>query len=134
MSVIQAEGLEAVFECLHPGAISYGWAINGAFLLDFPPGVRIGTSINPASLIISVSPEYNNVVIQCVASVPGLMGGFLPSVNATLTVYGLSISLYMYWYVHYRCVVMVCMSSNCLSTLRLSSGKIISQAFFFLMF
>ena len=87
MSVNQAEGLGAVFECLYPGAISYAWAINGIFQSDFPPDiVAVSPSGNsPATLTIPASLEYNNVVIQCGATVPS---GFLSSVNATLTVYG----------------------------------------------
>ena len=92
MPVNQAKGLEAVFECLYPGAISYGWAINGTFLppSDFPTGIMAISSSrdSPASLIIPARPEYNNTVVQCGATVPGPMGGFLPSGNVTLTVYG----------------------------------------------
>ena len=95
MSVVQAEGLEAVFECLYPGAISYAWAINGIFLSNYTTDiVAVSPSgDSPASLTISARPEYNNTVIQCGATVPGPMGGFLLSVNAALTVYSESIIL-----------------------------------------
>ena len=87
MPVNQAEGLEAVFECLYPGAISYSWAINGTFLSVYPPDIDIDppSGGSPASLTIPAKPEYNNTVIQCGATVPG---GFLPSGNVPLTVYG----------------------------------------------
>ena len=92
MSLTQAEGLEAVFDCLHPEAISYAWAINGTFLRlsDFPPDIVAvsPTGDSPASLTIPARQEYNNVVIQCGATVPGQIGGFLQSGNVTLTVYG----------------------------------------------
>ena len=90
MPVNQAEGLEAVFECLHPGAISYAWAINGTFQSYFPPDIDTGppSGGSPATLTVPARPEYNNTVIQCGATVPGPMGGFLPSVSVTLTVYG----------------------------------------------
>ena len=94
MSVRQAEGLEAVFECLYPGATSYGWAINGTYLSVFPPDiVAVSPSGgSPGSLIIPAKPEYNNTVIQCGAIV--VVGGgvqVLLSDNATLTVYGESV-------------------------------------------
>ena len=90
MSVIQAEGLEAVFECLYPGAISYAWAINGTFQSDYPTDIM---AVSPsggstATLTIPARPEYNNTVIQCGTTVPPPMGGFLPSGNVTLTIYG----------------------------------------------
>ena len=90
MSVIQAEGLEAVFKCLYPGAISYAWAINGAFHSVYPPNIYTDSPSggSPASLTIPARQQYNNVVIQCGVTVPGPMGGFLPSVNVTLAVYG----------------------------------------------
>ena len=90
MPVNQAEGLEAVFKCLYSGAISYAWAINGTFLSDFPSGIMAVSPSggSPASLTIPAIPEYNNTGIQCGATVPGPMGGFVPSVNAKLTVYG----------------------------------------------
>ena len=66
-SVIQAEGLEAVFECLHPEATAYGWALNGAFLLNFPVDIDIDSPSgdSPARLIIPATPQYNNTVVQC---------------------------------------------------------------------
>ena len=93
MSVIQAEGLEAVFECLHPGATSYGWAINGTFLSVYPSDlVAVSPSgDSPASLTILARPEYNNTVVQCEAVVR--VGGgavFVLADNATLTVQGIA--------------------------------------------
>ena len=90
----QAEGLEAVFECLHPGATFYRWVIDETFQSDFPPDILTVSPSggSPAILIIPARPEYNNTVIQCRASF--LVGGgiqVLLSDNATLTVYGESI-------------------------------------------
>ena len=94
MSVVQAEGLEEVFECLYPGATAYSWALNGTFQSVFPPGVRIGASSTPASLTIPAIPEYNNTVIQCRAViVVETSPVFVLSDNATLTVYGESVIL-----------------------------------------
>ena len=88
--VIQAEGLEAVFECLYPNATAYSWAFNGMFQSVYPPDiVAVSPSgDSPASLTISAIPEYNNTIVQCGATVPPPMGGFPLSVSATLTVYG----------------------------------------------
>ena len=94
MSVIQAEGLEAVFECLYPGATSYGWALNGTFLFDIPSDIDIDppSEDSPATLTIPARPEYNNTVVQCEAVVR-VRGGaeIVLSDNATLTVYGESV-------------------------------------------
>ena len=93
MPVIQAEGLEAVFECLHPGATSYGWAINRTFLSVYPLGiVTVSPSGgSPATLTIPARPEYNNTVVQCEAVVRVRRGAeFVLSDNATLTVQGIA--------------------------------------------
>ena len=99
----QAEGLEAVFECLYPGASSYGWAINGTFLSVYPPDLvavspsgdsldSIESRDSPASLTIPARPEYNNTVVQCRAYVVvGRSVQVLLSDDATLTVYGESV-------------------------------------------
>ena len=94
VSVVQAERLEAVFECLYPGATAYSWAINGTFLSYFPPDIDTGppSGDSPASLTIPAIPEYNNTVVQCRAIV--VVGGlpvFVLSDKATLTVYGESV-------------------------------------------
>ena len=92
MSVIQAEGLEAVFECLHPGATAYGWALNGTFLSVYPPNIVTNSPSgdSPASLTIPAIPEYNNTVVQCRAIVEVGRGSFMVvrSDSATLTVNG----------------------------------------------
>ena len=94
MSVIQAEGLEAVFECLYPGATYYCWFINGIFLSVYPPNIDTDppSGGSPASLTIPAIPKYNNIVIQCRAIVE-VGGGIqvLLSDNATLTVCGESV-------------------------------------------
>ena len=92
--MIQAEGLEAVFECLYPGATAYGWAIDGTFLSVYPPDIDTDSPSgdSPAFLTILAIPEYNNTVVQCRAIV--LVRGsilVLLSDNATLTVYGESV-------------------------------------------
>ena len=93
-SVVQAEGLVAVFECLNPVAVSHSWGINEEFLLDgqFPSSVirTPASGDSPARLIIPVTPQYNNTVVQCRAIVEE-RGGSLRSVlsfNATLRVQG----------------------------------------------
>ena len=66
-SVVQAEGLEAVFECFYPGLASFDWFINGSrvFDTDPPPNITLGQSSNP--LTILAIPLYNNSVIKCEA-------------------------------------------------------------------
>ena len=90
--MIQAEGLEAVFECLYPGATAYSWAINGTFLSLYPPDVVADSPSggSPATLTVPAIPEYNNTVIHCEAVVR-VRGGakFVLSDNATFLVQGI---------------------------------------------
>ena len=85
VSVRQAEGLEAVFECRYPGdGITHSLFVNGNVI-----DVNVPSGDSPASLTVPTRPEYNNTVVQCEAVVR--MGGsavFVLSDNATLTVYG----------------------------------------------
>ena len=89
--MVQAEGLEAVFECLYPGALAYDWALNRTFSTILPSGVSDTFSSGgvPARLIIPATPQYNNTVVQCEAVVATEEGGSLlgmRSVTATLQV------------------------------------------------
>ena len=72
----QAEGLEAVFECLHPGGeTSHDWFVNGTHLSSLSPNIAsdivssssVGGS--PTSLTILSRAEYNNTVVRCRAIV-----------------------------------------------------------------
>ena len=69
LSVIQAEGLEAIFECLYPGALSHRWGVNGMYPADdaFPPDVTrtLPSGDTPAILAIPATRKYNNTVVQC---------------------------------------------------------------------
>ena len=92
--MVQAEGLEAVFECVYPGADGYAWFINdsGANLLTSPPGIDViegpGDGV---SVIILATSEYNTSVVLCEAQVGfGSLVMFFRSKNATLEVYGKS--------------------------------------------
>ncbi len=94
VSVIQAEGLEAVFECLYPGALSHSWEINGMYPADdaFPPDVtRTSPSGNtPARQSIPSTGQYNNTVVQCRAVLD--VGGdaqFVQTCDALLLVQGI---------------------------------------------
>ena len=94
--MIQAEGLEAVFECFHTGATSYGWAINGIFLKHYPPDIVVDSPSgeSPASLTIPAIPENNHAVVQCEAVVR--VGGrpeFVISDIGTLLVQGMPYNL-----------------------------------------
>ena len=93
VSVVQAQGLDAVFECLYPGAQSYNWGLNGEFPTEnnYPPDVTVTPSSGdiPATLTIPAIGLYNNTVVQCEAVVRDGRT-FIPelSVNATLQVQG----------------------------------------------
>ena len=72
----QAEGLEAVFECLHPGGeTSHDWSVNGTILSSLSPDITSDIVSSPsvggslATLTIPATPEYNNTVVQCKATV-----------------------------------------------------------------
>ncbi len=84
--VTQAEGLEAVFECLIPGAISHAWFVNGVVSTspDFPRDIRTseGTSGGRSVLTIPATSEFDNSDIQCTAI--SMIDGELSS-NVTTT-------------------------------------------------
>ena len=90
--MVQAEGLEAVFECLYPGATGYAWFVNGSYanLFASPPGIDViqgpGGGV---SVIIPATSEYNTSVVLCEAQV-GFGSEAFRSKNATLEVYGKS--------------------------------------------
>ena len=91
--VVQAQGLNAVFECRYPGAQNYNWGFNGDFptYYNYPPDVTVTlpSSDTPGTLTIPATAQYNNTVVQCRAVVRD-GGVFIPelSVNATLQVQG----------------------------------------------
>ena len=92
MPVVQAQGIDAVFECRYTGAQSYNWGLNG----DFPPHSSPPPNVTfilpsgdiPTKLIIATA-QYNNIVVQCEAVIrnEGVLTPKL-SVNATLQVQG----------------------------------------------
>ena len=69
VSVVQAQGLNAVFECLYPGAIFHIWGFNGEFPVanSYPPNVTSTrpSGVIPATLTIPATAQYNNTVVQC---------------------------------------------------------------------
>ena len=91
MSVIQAEGLDAVFECLYPGA-SYNWFINETIHSRNTDNIvaSLPAGDSPASLRITARPEYNNITVQCRAQIElgqdNVM--FIRSNITTLIIYG----------------------------------------------
>ncbi len=93
VSVIQAQGLIAVFECRYLGVQSHNWRLNGDFPTDdnYPSDVTVTppSGDTPATLTIPATAQYNNTVVQCGAVVRDGRG-FIPelSVNATLQVQG----------------------------------------------
>ena len=89
MSVTQVEGMNVVFECLHPNATAYGLAFNGTRLSFLPSdvGVVSPSGDSPASLTIPARPEYNNTVVHCEAVGEGV--GNILSESASLKVQGI---------------------------------------------
>ena len=95
MPVVQAQGLNAVFECRYPGALNYNWGFNGEFPTDnsYPPNVTVipPSSDTLAKMIIPATGLYNNTVVQCLIVVI-VEGEFVSelhiSENATLQVQG----------------------------------------------
>ncbi len=67
--MVQAQGLNAVFECRYPGAIFHTWGFNGEFPTDdsYPPDVTVTLPSGdiPATLTIPATAQYNNTVVQC---------------------------------------------------------------------
>ena len=94
VSVTQVKGMNVVFECLHPNATAYGWALNGTSQSVYPSDVVAvsPSGDSPASLTIPAIPKYNNTVIHCEA-VGGGVGNIL-SESATLKVQGTCILMY----------------------------------------
>ena len=89
--MVQAEGLETVFKCLHPGERLYFWIVNGirGTSSEFPPVTVVtvsgGTGGDPSVLtILPALPQYNNIIVQC--GVFLLPGGEMLSRNSTLVV------------------------------------------------
>ncbi|XP_064392448.1 uncharacterized protein LOC135340080 isoform X2 [Halichondria panicea] len=97
VSVVQAEGVDAVFECLYLGAVSHSWGINGTFPADneFQPDfTRTQPSGDtPATLTIPATAHYNNTVVQCRAVVE-VEGGFVGRLteNTTLTIFAITVN------------------------------------------
>ena len=92
VSVVQAEGLDAVFECLYPGA-SHDWFINGTIHLTNTEDIvvtRPTVDFPFASLRITARPEYNNITVQCRALIElgQYIFMFVWSNITTLMVYG----------------------------------------------
>ena len=67
-SVVQAEGLEAVFECGYPDPASFAWFVNGSFVSasNPPQGVTLGPGSTSVSIL--ALPLYNNTVVWCRAT------------------------------------------------------------------
>ena len=94
-SVRQAEGLEAEFRCLYPGAQSHVWRIKGKLLVAgrLPPNVTLipPPRDSPVKMIILATPQYHNAVVQCVALIIKQGTGPIPmeSESAILEVQGI---------------------------------------------
>ena len=98
VSVIQAEGLKAVFECLYPGALSHSWEINGMYPADdaFPSDVTrtLPSGDTPARLAIPAIGQYNNTVVQCRAVlIVERKAQIVPTCDALLLIQGIQVLL-----------------------------------------
>ena len=84
-SVVQAERLLAEFECLSPGALAHPWFVNGIASTSLTSEIIVveGSEGRPSVLIIPASSQFNNSVVQCLAS---SVSGVVFSRNATLKV------------------------------------------------
>ena len=102
VSVERAEGLEAVFSCQYQEeglTVTYDWAINNTILETDTETVRArppSSPGGPATLTILATPEHNNSVVQCVATI---RNGIVTvrsevSTTATLTVRGKLVTFY----------------------------------------
>ena len=93
VSVVQAQGIDAVFECRYLGAQNHNWEINGEFPAydNYPPDVTVTppSGDTPATLAIPATAQHNNTVVQCEVFVRDGRGIISElSENATLQVQG----------------------------------------------
>ncbi len=111
VSVIQAEGLKAVFECLYPGATAYSWGLDRIYppADAFPPDLTrtLPSGNTPARLSIPSTGQYNSTMVQCRAVLD--VGGdaqFVQTCDALLLVQGILIgmitSFYILCFEHFR--------------------------------
>ncbi len=102
LSVERAEGLEAVFRCQYQAegvTVTYDWVINNTILETDTETVRArrpSSPGGPATLTVLATPEHNNSVVQCVATI---RNGIVTvrsevSTTATLTVRGELVTFY----------------------------------------
>ncbi len=65
VSVVQAQGLNAVFECWYPGAQNRNWGFNGEVPTDdsYPPNVTVTlpSGDTPATLTIPATAQWCSV-------------------------------------------------------------------------
>ncbi len=96
MSVERAEGLEAVFRChyqVEELTVSYDWFLNNFLVGTDTETVRArrpSSSGGPATLTILASPQHNNSVVQCGATIRNgiVIVRSEASATAILTVHG----------------------------------------------
>lgn len=76
-NVIQAEGVEAHFNCQYNSASTIGWLFNGASIYAMlPPNVSRNV-INESTEVLTVLalPKYNGTEICCVATIIQIVNG-----------------------------------------------------------
>ncbi len=96
LSVERAEGLEAVFRCRYQAeglTVCYDWTINNSLVGADTATVRArppSSPGGPATLTILATPQHNNYVVLCRATISNgfdMLGSNI-STTATLTVHG----------------------------------------------
>ena len=99
----RAEGLEAVFSCQYQAeglTVTYDWAINNSIVGVDTETVRArppSSPGGPSRLTILATPQHNNSIVQCVATI---RNGFdiiqsEVSTTANLFVYGELVTIIM---------------------------------------
>ena len=66
--MVQAEGLEAVFECGYPDPVSFAWFVNRSFVSAVNPPQNVTLVGGATSISILALPLYNNTVVRCRAT------------------------------------------------------------------
>ena len=101
VSVERAEGLEVVFRCQYQAeGVTYDWAINNTILGADTETVRVrppSSHGGPATLTILATPQHNNSVVLCRATISNgfdMLGSNI-STTATLTVHGELVTIIM---------------------------------------
>ncbi len=92
----RAEGLEAVFRCQYQVSVIYEWFLSDSLVAIDTETVRARPPSSfggPATLTIVATPQHNNSIVQCEATIRNgtVFVRSEVSTTATLTVYSESV-------------------------------------------